>query len=822
MKLYKKILLLSLIALSSSFSQQVKGLSGWNIYLDPGHSQNENVGIYNYSEAKKNLRVALALRDMLLKQTDIDTVYICRTDDQMNVDLSQRSDEANHLGAAWFHSIHSDAGDPNSNSTLVLYGEIRQNGVLMEKIPNGGKAMSTIIADLLTKAMRTSTRGAIGDLTFYDSPNSYPYLSVNRLGNMPTELSEAGFHTNPTQNQLNMNAEWKKLEAQALFWSILKFKNAERPKVGICTGIVSDKESGIPVNGAKITVGGKSYTTDTYQSLFKNYSTDSTQLHNGFYYIEGLTNDSLTITVDAPGYYSYSSKVFVVDSFFTFKDVQLVSSLSPVATVTKADSIYPGKDNITVTFSRPMNIQTVNSNISCKPAAALSFIWEDGNRKLTIVTDSLKVSTNYTITISGNSKDQYDHLFDGNKDGNGGDSLSFAFITKAKDTYAPAIVSSFPAASVSGIELLPVVNIQFDELVSEPSVTGKIKLQRVADQSFVNGTLQAYDVNARTVVNFFPSNQLLPNEDYKVIVSSGIQDVHGNAIASDKVISFKTGSFAYQATLIDNFESTPANNWWQPQASGSTVGIITKSTSMTTANVYPNPLCIGSASMVINYGWDAAATQWLIREYLNSGAPKDVRFNNTYLVQAYVFGDGNNNKFRFCLDDALGHEVSQWYKVDWTGWKLVSWDLAKDTLGTWIGDGKLDGILNLESLQFTYNPGSPAIGKYYFDDIRIVKKVTVGVEKQDGIVPDRFAMEQNYPNPFNPSTTISYQLPQSSFVTLKIYDILGKEVATLVNENQAAGKYNINFNANSLTSGIYIYKISAGSFSVSKKMMLMK
>jgi hypothetical protein len=226
--------------------------------------------------------------------------------------------------------------------------------------------------------------------------------------------------------------------------------------------------------------------------------------------------------------------------------------------------------------------------------------------------------------------------------------------------------------------------------------------------------------------------------------------------------------------------------------------------------------------MVINYGWDAAATQWLIREYLNSGAPKDVRFNNTYLLQAYVFGDGNSNKFRFCLDDALGHEVSQWYKVDWTGWKLVSWDLAKDTLGTWIGDGKLDGTLNLESLQFTFNPGSPAIGKYYFDDLRVVKKVTVGVEKQDGIVPDRFAMEQNYPNPFNPSTTISYQLPQSSFVTLKIYDILGKEVTTLVNENQAAGKYNVNFNANSLTSGIYIYKISAGSFSVSKKMMLMK
>ena len=88
--------------------------------------------------------------------------------------------------------------------------------------------------------------------------------------------------------------------------------------------------------------------------------------------------------------------------------------------------------------------------------------------------------------------------------------------------------------------------------------------------------------------------------------------------------------------------------------------------------------------------------------------------------------------------------------------------------------------------------------------------------------PKEYALAQNYPNPFNPSTTIRYQLPKDGMVTLKIYDILGSEVATLVNQEKIAGKYEVNFNASSVASGVYIYRISSGSFSASKKLMLLK
>jgi len=89
-------------------------------------------------------------------------------------------------------------------------------------------------------------------------------------------------------------------------------------------------------------------------------------------------------------------------------------------------------------------------------------------------------------------------------------------------------------------------------------------------------------------------------------------------------------------------------------------------------------------------------------------------------------------------------------------------------------------------------------------------------------IPTEFSLSQNYPNPFNPSTVINYELPSSNFVTLKIYDLVGKEVATLVNEKLDAGRYSVKFNGSNLASGMYFYKISAGNFTFVKKMVLIK
>jgi hypothetical protein len=88
--------------------------------------------------------------------------------------------------------------------------------------------------------------------------------------------------------------------------------------------------------------------------------------------------------------------------------------------------------------------------------------------------------------------------------------------------------------------------------------------------------------------------------------------------------------------------------------------------------------------------------------------------------------------------------------------------------------------------------------------------------------PKEFKLEQNFPNPFNPTTKIQYQLPQDAKVTLKVYDILGSEVATLVNEEQEAGYKEIQFNGSNIASGMYVYRLQASNYISTKKMMVVK
>ena len=96
------------------------------------------------------------------------------------------------------------------------------------------------------------------------------------------------------------------------------------------------------------------------------------------------------------------------------------------------------------------------------------------------------------------------------------------------------------------------------------------------------------------------------------------------------------------------------------------------------------------------------------------------------------------------------------------------------------------------------------------------------VEKEDETIPTSFKLEQNFPNPFNPSTIIKFGVPERSSVVIKIFDILGGEVMTLINEEMEAGWYSREFNAPNYSSGIYIYRMQAGTYVNTRKMILIK
>jgi hypothetical protein len=147
----------------------------------------------------------------------------------------------------------------------------------------------------------------------------------------------------------------------------------------------------------------------------------------------------------------------------------------------------------------------------------------------------------------------------------------------------------------------------------------------------------------------------------------------------------------------------------------------------------------------------------------------------------------------------------------------------------WTSDGGTNWAIrptgtsqNLKRLFFTDALTGWAVG----DDGTILHTTNGGLtfvdgERRDG-VPTEFALAQNYPNPFNPSTTIRYALPHTSFVTLTVYNTLGQQVAQLVNEQQQAGYHDVVFRGDGLASGVYFYRIQAGSYVDVKKLILFK
>jgi lysophospholipase L1-like esterase len=124
----------------------------------------------------------------------------------------------------------------------------------------------------------------------------------------------------------------------------------------------------------------------------------------------------------------------------------------------------------------------------------------------------------------------------------------------------------------------------------------------------------------------------------------------------------------------------------------------------------------------------------------------------------------------------------------------------------------------------SYHPNSKGYEMIATGWYEAISDIVTGVkaEKKNNKIPAKFGLNQNYPNPFNPETIITFSIPEISFVSLKVYDMLGKEVDTIVSETKSIGEYEVNFNASKLTSGVYFYRLSTASLSDTKRMILIK
>ncbi len=222
----------------------------------------------------------------------------------------------------------------------------------------------------------------------------------------------------------------------------------------------------------------------------------------------------------------------------------------------------------------------------------------------------------------------------------------------------------------------------------------------------------------------------------------------------------------------------------------------------------------------------------MIITYTAGGKP--VSYHSTNNGKSWIYRPMTSNNqscaYTFCTSDsssAAGNNFGAGF-VTLNGDSVLS---SKTTAGTSFTSSKLNNTSSSPVFSPSFclynNNGSKSVAAVFAGNSGInayfdAEHLITGIQTISYEIPSGFSLEQNYPNPFNPVTNIRFSIPKSGVVTLKVFDVSGREVAQLINENLNAGSYNYDFNASYLSSGVYFYRISSEGFSDVKKMILVK
>ena len=563
--------------------------------------------------------------------------------------------------------------------------------------------------------------------------------------------------------------------------------------------------------------------------IIKTYFGNDTLIHT----------DSFTGNQEFNGKYYYYATVF--DRFWNESDpsdimtTDSIPSYPPYISATtpnNGDSLSINQ-NIVIRFSKPLVAAGPDSMFHFIPAIEFkSIVWTDNNQTVTLTPlNLLPNDTDYQLTIDPVVMDSHGQHLDGNLDHIGGDPFVMQFRTLAHDDIPPKIMETYPQYSQTNVDVRAALTITFDEKMDPATITPtNITLYSGSSQKLINFDVK--DVDDKTVVSILTADPMDPSQSYTLYLSKELADSSGNLLGTDQQVKFSTSAEHYYVdTSIDDFTAPGA--WWQPTGSGSTVGVDGGQSSFGFTSATYLPTTTPKKGAYLNYAWLEGYDNYLLREYLSGGEPRNVEYDTTYTIQVYIFGDGSHNKFRFAMDESHNggwpdHEVSTWTTIDWYGWRLVEWKLSDpNSVGAWISP---DQVLNgdkyrVDSFQLTHDSTGSMSGKIYFDNLRVVKKtkspVSIGGNIQTA--PLHFDLMQNYPNPFNPTTVIGYTLAAPDAVKLQIFDIRGRLILTLVDKNQIAGSYKVTLDASGLATGVYYYTLrTAGGFVKSHKMILVK
>ena len=804
-----------LLVLSPLSAQAQTDLTGVKICIDPGHggynAANDRHVIpdagTDFWESESNFQKALRL-DTLLKARGAWVILTRYTNDYPADDdpsLSARWALANSNGVNWFHSIHSNAtGGTNTtaNYTLVL---VKEDITTRQVVWPQAVTMSNIIGPGIQAKLRNTMRSTWTylDYTFYGGTSGGFNLGVLNGLAMPGQLSEGSFHDFYPETRRLMNNLYRKMEAYALRNSFMQYFGAAPDSLGIIAGLQGDIATGKPINLSRVRLipGDRVVTGDAY--------------NNGFYMFDNVPQGTYTVRFETPGYTADSMQVTVGRGATVFVDRSLTSFAAPAPVTTapvNGDTAYSAANVVTIGFSKPMDTASVRSAFSITPTIGGTLSWNANNTVLTFDPNGIfGFSVDYTVRIDTAAHAVSGQSIDGNGDGTGGDPFVLSFRTKYVDVFIPVITSSLPDSGRRLTSPVTVLNITYDERLNSATVLTSNYLIQQIPGSIQFRALEYAEANGRGGVTMYVPNGLIPGNLYRMRVTK-VADLVGNTMpgTSSYLWDFSVGSGEYTNKVLDSLNPGSAG-LRQPMLAADMQG----ADSVVVASVAGRLLGFvtgNTGSTGIRVVWDTVAAPWHVRIPADTSAVLGQTgfVKDGTLLRAHVFGDASGTRIRFAVRDGSGdREVSRWITCDWVGWRALTWDLELDSLGAGTGNGVLDGSLRFDGFELAYAPGSLShVTAINVDQMQLIGRTVTGIAPDATGVPDRIMLHQNSPNPFNPSTRISYAMPSDGMVLLTVHDVLGREVARLVNGREAAGMHEVTWAPGaSAASGLYLARL---------------
>ncbi|HNY14650.1 MAG TPA: Ig-like domain-containing protein, partial [Bacteroidales bacterium] len=783
----KTIILLSLFLLCCGTlfkaSAQAPDFSGYRFFINPGHGGNDSDDRHmietDFWESAGNLEKGLYLRELMTKLNA--TVFMSRTTNYTADDLPLSSivSMANSSNADFFLAIHSNGFDGTQNQPLMLFRGYDDQPLFPE-----AKVIAGLIWDKIFEkgnCWTSSSKWIKGDLTFYPQWGTQG-LGVLRGLNIPGVLSEGSFHDYVPEGWRLRNSDFLHHESWAFVRALAQHENVAPPSHGIIAGIVRDtlkqpgwyfkpgtRDQRLPMNGIEVTLlpGNKKYTTDNLNNGF--FMFDSIAPGNYKLLIkdvENMMDDSLELSVSA-------NKSTLADMWLRFDTTTIpeIASVNPVI----EDSVIFNQEFV-ITFNMPMNRDSVQKAIEFSPGLQLTYTWDALNTVLRIKPlIQYQRQTNYTFSITSTACSEWKVPVQA--------PFSTTFVTKNRTKLR--LEKHFPEEGSTDISYWPQIRLVFDAPLNESQLGEMILFRDDADHDVARIRATYKEKEGKGHYYFEPAVMLVKNKTYRLLISKDLADIGGNKTGSDIEITFTTRSDPYPpGTIIESFDNITV--FWDPEASGSTVGTNNPLTTFTYSTIIRRS---GITSGMLDYVF-VNPSGGVCRTF-DTRKPV-IHHGDTKTFGMWVFGDLSYNilEYWFYLDGSTNHIVYA-DTIDWAGWELKTIPLTAIP-------GNAD--FNFHSIVVRQSDNGELSGTIWFDEASVY--TLTGIEEKAGNedTGDLFI----FPNPVTEGALMQVTLEYESEIKLDITGITGQTERVVAEGTYLPGKYDFNWNPDpALSSGIY-------------------